>query len=110
MSMSAVPGVTDRQTDGRTAFQFYIFTLLSFGIQRRLFKGSYHYAHLGTDCGSYTSAATIRGNMVFVLETTSKHDYFPYCQHFYHQSCTPHLFTCSSTDAIVDTLAHLSHQ
>ena len=74
MSMSAVPGVTDRQTDGQLFSYIYIdITLLSFGIQRCLFKGSYHYAHLGADCGSYTSAATIRGNMVFVLETTSSY-------------------------------------
>jgi len=49
-------------------------TLLSFGIQRHLFEGGYYYAHLGADCGGYTSAATIlgavriQGNMVLAID------------------------------------------
>ena len=34
-------------------------TLLSFGVQRFLFEGSYYYAHLGAACGDYTSVAII---------------------------------------------------
>ena len=34
-------------------------TLLSFGVQRCLFEGSYYYAHFDAACGGYKSVATI---------------------------------------------------